>query len=440
MGDLDFEELDKAVNNLMNKAVGMQSDDTTPTTVSLDNTLRPGEKPNHGMVQAVAGGIDGGMSNEQRTVMQNLATPSPAIDPQAVPNPITQTPATFTGPVTPSFAMQPSPTDVSTPSTPDKSDESVVAGITPDSVPPQKSPRLAVPRPSSGRFMDVVHPSSDMMKSQPGPSLIVPTRAELSSSPASLTSAPTARSEESLANKTTVPLEPTTESETPPAIQDISSLTPFLPDANAKVEKRPLGFTSEIEKSVDSIEPKAVEISATPDVPFESSFSESFKKDNNTVEGTDEVQPINGEFDKPTVQSDMDDNQKLIDPTSIVPSSLPHNKELQSIESAEVEGADSKQDDAEPIPSPAVDAKQDAVRAVESGDTGHLSNSAGAIKGAESAGDKNGDIFDVKNNHHPAIHPVEQRSGWLTVVIVICVIVVCVGIAAAAYFILGLGV
>lgn len=439
MGDLDFEELDKAVSNLMGKAADVKSDEPEPTTVSLNSTLQPGEGPNHGMVQAIANGIGGDITDTQRTVMQDLqATPlqDAALTPPAMPAPVA-----FTGPVAPDSTAPIAPTTLSVPAdtaTPDNSvapepsvptfDLAPIAAVAPT---PTELPKPTVPRPSSGRFMDVVHPSSDM-RSQPGPDLVVPTRAEMTAPQPVAT--PVSAPERVLPSDEPVVVSETAPTEETFIAQDTQPLTPFLPDANAKVEKRPLGSTPELEKTSESAEPEIAEISATPDVPVESNFAGPFTPIDGSIEGADESQPINGEFDRSVSKSEKGESQRLIDPTSVISPASSQDKELQSIESVEIEGADSKQDEA-----PAPDTKQDAVRAVESGDTGHLSSGTGASNSAESSEDKTGDVFDVKN-HHSAIHPVKQRSGWLTVAIVVLVIVVCVGIAAAAYYILGLGV
>lgn len=430
MGDLDFEELDKAVNNLMSKTGAVKGYEPESTTLSLNSTLQPGEGPNHGMVQAVVNGIGGDISDAQRTVMQDLQS-TPKFD-ASTSQP--ESPVAFTGPVAPdstAFAPVPIPAPPSIVSPVSTDQDTPVPMVvappaeTPTVVPvPIEPPRPVAPRPSSGRFMDVVHPSSDMKLSS-GPALVVPPRPELSTPQPSM--APAFDSQPSVPQTSPVE-EPVSVADSAPELspvtEDTQPLTPFLPDANAKVEKRPLGATPDTDKAIDA--PAIPEISATPDVPIASSFPEIKPAEADDLDFED-AQPINGEFDHSVSKSEKGESQRPIDPTSVIVPESKQEKELQSIESVEVAGADIKQDD---------------VRAVESGDTGHLSSgkSVNTLGTAESSEDKTGDVFDVKNNHHPAIQPIKQRSGWLTIIIVVFVIIVCIGIAAAAYYMLGLGV
>jgi hypothetical protein len=431
VGDLDFEELDKAVNNLMGKASGIKSDDPGPKTLALNSTLQPGEGPNHAMVQAVANGANGGVSDAQRAMMQTLQSNQPVVpsaasvvDPVQMAGPVASSAELFStsevDPLqTPVIPTAPEPVVASTPN-PAAVPEPLLAPA------PEELPVPSVSRPSTGRFMDVVHPSSDMKSS--APALVVPTRGEMTSPRVSapVVSEPvidTPQVVEPAPAEVSVP--ESVASDLTPEFEETPPLSPFLPDANAKVEKRPLGTAPEAEKA-----PEIAEISATPDVPVESLFQEGFKSPDEEFSAG---QAINGEFDKSISKSEKGEDQRPIDPTSVILPSEKQNQQLQSIESAEVAGADVNSETKPEESAPAPDTKQADVRAVESGDTGHLNST-------ESSVDKTGDIFDVKNANHPVIQPLKQRSGWLTIVIVVLVIAICVGIAAAAYFVLGLGV
>ena len=126
MTDIDFDELDKAVNSLMNK---QQSGGVKEENVSAGQTE----------VSSVA----------------SQAVPVPAVDKPVSPVPMTETDSLF-GSVSASSVKPKSETDVvdAAPAEPAEKDEPLVS-----------SPSI-VKRPS-GRFMDVVHPSSDMTTQRP---------------------------------------------------------------------------------------------------------------------------------------------------------------------------------------------------------------------------------------------------------------------------------
>ena len=124
MTDIDFDELDKAVNSLMNK---QQGGDTKEGNVSNGQTELPS------------------------TASQTVSTP--AVDKPVSPVPMTDS---LFGSVNASSAEPKSEADVvdAAPAEPAEKDEPLVS-----------SPSI-VKRPS-GRFMDVVHPSSDMTTQRP---------------------------------------------------------------------------------------------------------------------------------------------------------------------------------------------------------------------------------------------------------------------------------
>lgn len=97
----------------------------------------------------------------------------------------------------------------------------------------QPSPVTPAARRSSGRFMDMVHPSSDMRGRSDGLTSPVPPRSTVSQ-PATNDTAPVSSS----AMTPEMPLSTSTDA---PAVEAAPE-SPFLPDA--KVEKRPLGGTT----------------------------------------------------------------------------------------------------------------------------------------------------------------------------------------------------
>lgn len=400
MGDIDFDELDKAVNNLMGKASASPSDDDPqPRTLDISTTLQPGEKPTHSKVNTLVQNIGGDVTDAQRTVVADLLSSSGA--------------STLTPPVLPVETIPVPATSVAIPSTP-------AVPVAP-----------AVPRPTSGRFMDVVHPSSDMKTSLTAPSLVVPERdvPTITPSEVAFDSAEPVTPVLELSSITAPVLEPvapTVESiapVVPPVTEDVPPLTPFLPDAKEKIEKRPLGVVSFAESPLAEV----IEPAQAPVEPILPVVPPAVEEENLTV---DETQPINGEFDKSASENTRGEDQRIVEPTSVIIPTTADEKLALSLESTEVIGADAVVESEQ----------QESVQAVESGDTGHLSVGTSQPQPVtDTSDDKTGDVFDVKNNNHQSIYPVKQKSGWLTVMIVILVIILCVGIAAAAYFILGLG-
>jgi len=189
--DFDFEELDKAVNGLLNSS----SAKDTPQKDAL-----PPESPSNttNLHEETA------TSEEEPTRERTSITPSQeVVSESAEPKlPILESKST---PVAP------------TPNTPDRKP----LPTTPIERPLQTTP--AARRTATGRFMDMVHPSSDMRSASPSPepSSVVQPRAtdvHTPTKPSEETVRPSARKEDA-------------------TLPEIDS--PFLPDT--KVEKRPLG-------------------------------------------------------------------------------------------------------------------------------------------------------------------------------------------------------
>lgn len=411
MSDIDFDELDKAVNNLMGRASNEPGigDDPQPRTLSISSTLQPNERPTHSKVTTLAQGIGSDATDTQRAIVQDLISLSPAGEAPHLPVATVEIPASIP---TPSVPAAP------------------VAPVTP-----------AVPRPATGRFMDVVHPSSDMRGSSSAPALVVPEREEtIEPQPATPDAATSVVIPEAPATvsepEESAPAEVLETPEELAALDVLDGLgefeeaplsTPFLPDANDKIEKRPLGsmpqtsaFDTGALSEDEEVPAEVPEISTTPDVPVVDTLP-------SVTEGLSGVAetPINGEFDKSVTGAEKGEDQRLFDPTSVDVPPTSEEIEVQAIESAEVTNNETTE--------------QESVQAIESGDTGHLSSGTGQYDA--SVNDvKTGDVFDVKNDHHSVIHPAKQKSGWMTVVIVILIIIICIGVAAATYYIVGMGV
>lgn len=359
--DIDFDELDKAVNSLMGTVAPDTSDeDPKAKTLRINSTLQPGERPAYNRLDEVAKriGSETLVLEGERTTVEDLDALQLGSTAPALPVMATTTPPTET----------PLPVRATTE--------------------PSKQP--LAPKPASGRFMDVVHPSSDMRTAtNDALPLVVPERdvAVSVAEPVEDSPQPEVESQPEATAAATEPVAP--------PVTDIP-LTPFLPDA--KVEKRPLGgmtFASDEPKGEN--EERIVE-----ELGDEPASDEPLETKPDTVKELAAIEP--------TLEAVLDDPQKeaVADTSARIPP-----------EAAE------------------------SIRAVESGDTEKLSAAAqsGGIVGAQfgDSDQNDGAIYDVDNQPQPLGHPTKQKSGWGTVLIILIVIVVSAALGAAAYFILGLG-
>lgn len=237
-----------------------------------------------------------------------------------------------------------------------------------------------------GRFMDVVHPSSDMRPSTARPSLKPVSREAKTITPLPSvenkpeSTPPIQKVEE--APKTEVkmpdPIDFISEPKSAPGPQpktettDGAPVSPFLPDA--KIEKRPLGAFSDLSSAPNENKPNE-------EVPF------------------DYDQKSNRPFDTPL-------------PAELDPALL--SIELSSPEDY---NKSSSQFTSEPNIEPDI----------------ANTPSDGKIKSSEVSQPASGAVYDTKNYHVPIEHPAKKNSGWMMVVWSILIILVCGGIGAAVY-------
>lgn len=314
MSDIDFDELDKAVNSLMGKASVPKEDSFAQSTLSINSTLKEDEKPPYDVLNKVTQELgaeaattgegkddkDLGPTNDTaRVIKLEPKLPEGATLPAVMDTPVTPVAAVSSVPVTP-VAQTPAVSAAST---------SPVSDAT------------ASKPPSSGRFMDVVHPSSDMRgTSAPSGSSNAPPRlvgpVPPMSSPGTSIDTPTVSS-------------------LPPA--EVAVASPFL--ADAKVEKRPLGG-----------EPPT----GGPAVASDAETATT------TVGDTMNVDFDNAVEDE-TLGVKTNDQQRTLNPVDFTSEVTNQEKQIQSIESAFDAGV-----------------QEQTIRSVESGDTEKMSQSAGA--------------------------------------------------------------
>lgn len=283
MKDIDFDELDKAVNSLMGGVRPKSAkDEDQVNTLSINTTLKDDEKPEYEKLDKVASkiGDEALTPDDEQEKVENLPS-LPDSEPEPKPEP--------------------------EPDTESKVESKPVVDEPPVKSEPPASP--AVKRPSTGRFLDMVHPSADMRGSSQS-SVSVPSR----STP--------------VASHLPKPSKPPVPS-SPAAL----SQSPFLPDA--KVEKRPLGG----EPPTGDAEPDEDPVSPPVDTP---------EPADEIVETT----AINN--DEKKVDDGSGDEQRPLDPTTFDVEAAMQERKLQSIEAAEA---------TEPAP-------PKSLQAVESADTG----------------------------------------------------------------------
>lgn len=391
MKDLDFDELDRAVNTLMG-------------SVSKTDEPKPEE--------------------ETKTVS---ITPTLSSEPSSMP--------------------KPSPSPTSTP------------------VSPRPAPATPLAARRGGRFMDVVHSSSDMKKDKPASSpisrqgttiqptnpTVVPEEPKSVSEPtlpAESQTAPPSPKETAETTSTpdtnasthsdwpdpldmsgfgkTEPTEPVkTEkltapdpvplleesSETPvtaPESEDLQPLSsPFLTDA--KVEKRPLGGVST--PSEDALEPDHAPVVANPDA-------------EGTVDDPKDQLPPSIEEPKKELPPEYQGDLVAIESGSVeAPAPVKEEVDEKKPEEPKTLKPDTH-------PAALLEAKTEDEPAV----TGPTSI-AQQYKEEPSTGDQhNGAIYDTEAYHKPLAHPAKKKSGWMVVVWILVILLVGAGAGAALYF------
>lgn len=270
------------------------------------------------------------------------------------------------------------------------STDKVHSTSTPITEPPVLKPRV-------GRFMDVMHPSADMRSSS--------------------------RSHNRSASKNHKHKKHPREKKAhlPPAWTDNTpapSLTPFLPDANEKVEKRPLGGSVQpVEATLNNVEQEKIQ-----DAPQKSlGISEQIVTPANEAEKKP-VEALGNPEDHASNDNSFEavDPQLPANPDMSKTSQSPEEKRLQEIESQEV---------TEPISEFELDAEDQAT----SSDIIDDSVQDSSEKDNTETKPQNS-IYDVKEYHQPIQHKEKQKSGWLVVIIIITIIVLTALLAAAGYY------
>jgi hypothetical protein len=369
--ELDFDELDKAVNSLM---AGVSSTPTPPD------------------------------DSKEKTLTIGSSQPTPAS-------------------AAPSLMPTPSP-----------SPSASVPVSTRKTTPPSARPTNAQTAPASrraGRFMDVVHPSSDMKKPEPtrpvsreGAVLepvtpvakdtppAVETPAEKPSVPAETTTAPKSDWPDPLEmanfsdkkDETSLPSESVGKSEAEETAlpesdkddMDTPLVSPFL--AGTKVEKRPLGANATA--GADETD-AALPMTTDEQLPA-------------TAEDTKSILPEELHSDLVAIESDTADIKPV--------------EEIPEVSDAAKEKKESKR----PVwNKPDTENETAKERSVP---TGPVSIPQQYKEEPSSGNQENGAIYDTDTYHQPLAHPAKQKSGWMWVVWIVLILIIGAGAGAAVYF------
>ncbi len=439
--DIDFDELDKAVNSLMG-SVKDESDQPAPKTLSISTTLKEGEEPAYDKIQVAAEkiGSETVLVTDTAKDIPDISTKDGAFDlKQAMSSvlsgavePVTSTPAEAEPVRAPAATDNPAPLETPVTNTPEDTSTTTE--------PPAISHR------PSGRFMDVMHPSSDM-KTTTGTAASV-------SRPVSregVAVEPPVDNADTPAEETPVVAEPQPEetrvaSEDMPAAEPVSSepnaddnealvpansqvvetpplTSPFLPDA--KVEKRPLGGMGVSDTPVD--DSTIVDMGLPDPVSMVDATTDAQLDVSNVAMAERELPAeLNAdllalEADGPaalTAESEMPESPELTDEATVY--SEPEASESLPIAEDQPASPLSQEDTS------AADKEVDEVVTANTSTTGAQIPSPQSTDAVPE-----GAIYDVA----PIKHPVKRGHEWLWVALVIVIVVIC-GVGAAAFYLL----
>lgn len=420
MKDLDFDELDRAVNSLMKDAPKAEPEPklTDEQTVTISPTIKNGDKP-------------------------SLAHLSQAV-------------SDLNGTVAKSNTLVPEPTPMTTPALSPVVEATPIAGSLPkpDAAPVTEPKQAASVASRRGKFMDVVRPGTTKPEppihrrsregiaidptrpivndvSRPVPSLapqketvteassLSDVKAEstpiVSSTPATeqMPSADPVKEdwpdpiamagyeESALPAKTSEP-EQKPDTDTP-------LVSPFLPDA--KVEKRPLGGQSPI-ALLEEPEP---ETTKEEDATTSTNGAATAQLPASPVGETPLPEELSG--DVVALESDA---SATLQPTTNEASVAPMQKEEPAPESPATTSVVTSTPSSMPVTQPPSTA---AISIPQQ------------YKEEPSTGDKDtGSIYDTDTYHQPLAHPGKKKSGWMWVIWIILILVLGAGAGAALYY------
>lgn len=400
MKELDFDELDKAVNSLM---AGVAGDDTAKPakenddeTVTIDSALSDDTKPDFSKVDAVAAeAVDAPVASPKLQARPSLKPAlatrrggrvmdvvHPSTDGKPVVSPVR--PVSRQGvTIAPSSVSENAKPDTA----PVNTDQLKVGDSSADTKPEEVNSSASESTAQAAPVADWPDPLDLAVFKEPD---TVPTQTNKTSSiesPAELVNEAAAISE--------------AEPEAPAPLT-----SPFLSDA--KVEKRPLGGLTPATEEASDAEPK------------------EDTADRISQHDPEDQLPANPEkIDMPLPEELRSDLMAIESGTHLQVSEDKNVADVQSLIK------EIKQDDvAKSTPVPP-SKEEEPVPTPPTGPT----SIAQQYKEAPSTGDQStGAIYDTDTYHQPLKHPAEKKTGWLWVVWIVAILLVGAGGGAALYF------
>ncbi|UTX51532.1 hypothetical protein KI440_01075 [Candidatus Saccharibacteria bacterium TM7i] len=297
---------------------------------------------------------------------------------------------------------------------------------------------ITPPRPRTGRFMDVVHPSAAV---RPIPQAEAVAPVEIPASPAPEVPTASPRREVPMNDISMVPRSEMA----PPVVQDTSSEeveseeasndwpmapeSPFLPDA--KVEKRPLG------ESRPTGAPTRVEDTVSDTAP-----NDALMQDINAL--------LSGEADDTVAATAKETEEDLV--VDATPEDIPAPEETQTgvQEDEAIESSSAMTDiEAEAVPEFDVVVESSEVRQEESVSMPETPKGTASEEAAfsgpvaitpqytskPSSNQQSGEIYDTESYHQPIAAPAKKKGGPLKLILIILLVIVLgLGIGAVGYF------
>jgi len=419
MKDLDFDELDRAVNSLMTNVpkTAPQQDDAKEKTLDIAPTLDADSTPSFDKIEEAAAKINSD-TPEVAALPSNPRTPPPVPSsprPQAATTaPATRRSGRFMDVVHPSTDMKKS--DMPRPiSRQGVSLEPVGASQKIADIVPQKKETPAATAESKPEENPVVPMSKEIIEQ---PETEAPKESMSTSDwPDPLEMAAAAETKEPDAEVDEAE-KPETEMPEPKEAAPAPLTSPFLPDA--KVEKRPLGgMASEEEPEVEeeiSRAPMADDTDKTVDDPnkqlpatpgeLERVLPEELSGDLMAVEADTTHSALKQAHDEGESGSDL---VLASEKEETVPEVKPEVKEDK------------------PEPKPVVEVED---KPVPTGPTSIPQQ----YKEEPNTGDQdNGSIYDTDTYHQPLAHPAKKKSGWMWVIWIVLILLVGAGGGALLY-------
>ncbi|HSW78271.1 MAG TPA: hypothetical protein VLG36_05730 [Candidatus Chromulinivoraceae bacterium] len=415
MKDLDFDELDRAVNSLMTNVpkTATPPGEEKIKTLDITPTLSGDAQPQFDRLTKLAAEAVEGKDTPSSSAIPPLATPNIPSRPnaptiQSAPRPAATAPAArragrFMDVVHPSSDMNTKKPDMPVSrqgvtieprnNAPLIQEVSPVKSVTPSSEPVVRKEEPAASNPGGSEIPSQSVEASAPASDWPDPLDIVPH--------ASL------KNDEDEKEKTPEPPIEAPQAEA----EDLSPApltSPFLPDA--KVEKRPLGGIS-------------TNTSTPAEEPVAPVWEKPEEDEPKTVDDPNAQLPANPSDVEPLLPEELSNDLMAVEADTTHDSLKEAHDATKDVEAEPEKMPEPKTEKAEP--------HQEKTEPVSTGPTSIPQQ----YHEEPSTGDqKNGSIYDTDSYHQPLAHPAKKKSGWLWVLWIVIILVIGAGAGAALYF------